>query len=265
MVKEVKKRVARKKILKLSESLLSSVTDALLFSLFLPVASLGTRPSSYGVHQTFEEASQLLQDVNYRSITQALYRLKKKGLIKSLARGFQEVQITQEGYKRLQSFIPHYQEKRTWDKMIYLVSYDISTKNNHNRRLLQNHLIKLGAVRLQDSLYLTPYNPKKILKEFVKENKVRGQILVSVLGKDSSIGDEDLPNLLKRVYHLEELNEHYQNFIHKYKNAKEVISKAQVALEFLSILKDDPQLPFELLPKDFSSDEAYLIFKRLTS
>lgn len=265
MASEVKKRVSRKRLIRLTEGVLSTVTDALLFTLALPVASLGTRPTSVGVSQTFEEAYGFLEHINYKTIKHALYRLHKRGLVKNIKAGFLEVEITQAGLKRIKEIVPSYKEKRSWDKMIYLVSYDISTKNNHNRRLLQDHLIKLGAVRLQDSLYLTPYNPKKILKEFVKENKVRGQILVSVLGKDSSIGDEDLPDLIKRVYQLEELNEHYQDFIHKYQNAKEVVSKAQVALEFLSNLKEDPQLPFELLPKDFSSDEAYLIFKRLTS
>lgn len=257
-------RVLKKNLAKISEGLLSTATDAVLFTLFLPVASFGTRPTSYGVYQTFQEANEMLEKINYKTFKNALYRLCRKGLIKPLAKKLTEIEITELGRKRLEELSPKYQENRPWNKMIYLINYDIKDKKNRQRDLFRRFLKEIGAAKIQQSLYFIPYNPKTLIAEFIKNHQIKGQILISELGQDSSLGDDDLKEFLNKAYHLEKLNERYEDFIQRYKNIKGVKFKSQVALDFYSILKDDPQIPFELLPSEFSSDEAYLLFKKLT-
>lgn len=87
--------------------------------------------------------------------------------------------------------------------------------------------------------------------------------MVSDIGKDGSIGDEDLNNLVNRVYCLEKINQRYKDFINELGTIKVVNS--QIHFQYLSILKDDPQLPFEILPFDWTGDKANSLLKEKTS
>ena len=88
-----------------------------------------------------------------------------------------------------------------------------------------------------------------------------GLVLVANIGSDGSIGDEKLENLLVRIYKLDEINNRYTDFIEKCKKGK-IISKLQMTFEYYSILKDDPQLPFELLPKNWLGDKANKVYHK---
>jgi DNA-binding transcriptional regulator PaaX len=103
---------------------------------------------------------------------------------------------------------------------------------------------------------MTPYNPTGIIDTFTEENSIPGTILVSKLGKDGAIGDEDRKTLIQRVYGYKKLNDRYKAFIDQYTNRKEV-SKTQRALDYHMILTDDPQLPFALEPERFLAKEAH--------
>lgn len=146
--------------------------------------------------------------------------------------------------------------------ILYLVTYDIPVEHNKDRDNFRYFLGKIGCGMLQESLWVTPYNPKKLIEELVEERDLHGTVLVSHMGKDGSIGDMELPELLDRVYGLSELNERYEKFIREYEG--EELTKQQAVFEFLSILEDDSQLPFELLPEDWVGDEAYGQFRKLT-
>jgi len=65
---------------------------------------------------------------------------------------------------------------------------------------------------------------------------------------------------MEKVYNLSGLNSRYINFIEDVKN-KTIVSKEQLLFTFLSILKDDPQIPFDLLSEDWVGDKAYVLFK----
>jgi len=79
-------------------------------------------------------------------------------------------------------------------------------------------------------------------------------VIVSDMGRDGSIGEEDIRGLIVRVYELEKLNDRYKEWLEEFDG--ETIDRWAVML-FLSILKDDPQLPFVLLPKWWKGDIVY--------
>lgn len=141
------------------------------------------------------------------------------------------------------------------------MTYDIPEKRKKDRELLRHFAKKLGMGMLQESVWVTPYNPREILADFIKERNLKGTIVVSDIGKDGAIGDEDLKTLLARVYRLENLNDYYQKFIADVK-AKKLKSIVERQFAFLSILGDDPQLPWDLLPADWHGDEAYKVYKK---
>ena len=248
-------------LLEKSEGILSTLTDALLWSFFF-----GLYPSSYNRAAWEKEraADVLLSEINYQSLKNTLYNLKKKGLIDYIKGKALEPKITKEGKKRLVSLVPKYYEKRTWDGRVYLIAYDIPEKQKNDRERFRDLLLRLGCGRLQASVYLTPYNPKGALREFINQRGLSGWIIVSDIGKDGSIGEKDLKSLIVEVYNLESLNERYEEFIENFRRSKpDKVNPSEVAFSFYSILTKDPQLPFELLPSWWKGARAYRLFKRL--
>ena len=111
---------------------------------------------------------------------------------------------------------------------------------------------------IQESVWLTPYDPNDILREFTKERKLKGSIIVSDLGKDGSIGEEDIKDLVRRIYKLNEINKEYKEFLEKFAGTQTI--PLQTPFAYWKILKNDPQLPFELLPGDWLGERAYQLF-----
>ncbi|MBI4999305.1 hypothetical protein HZB97_00855 [Candidatus Gottesmanbacteria bacterium] len=260
----MERREATQLIGKISEDILASTTNIILYLFFLTSASFFKSPTSRGVYQTFAEADEIFAQINYQAFKRAFMALKKQRLLTVPKEGPLQVEITKRGRERLERILPHYEEKRPWDKKIYLVTYDIPIKRNKDRNLLRSYLRRLGCALLQESVWVTPYNPKKILAEFVRERGLSGVVLVSDLGLDGKIGDEDLKTFLGRIYKLGNLNYQYKEFLKEYLG-KRKFSLLEVSFAFNKILKNDPQLPFELLAKDWQGKKAYDFFLRLTN
>lgn len=251
------------KVLKATEGVVSTLTDLTLFLIFYQLELMASGAKTIGgVQRASEKGMDDLAQINYRSIKRALIQLKRKGFVKTLKDSFMEAEITSAGKRRIGEFVPRYYTKRPWDGNIYLVSYDIPVKKNSERNLLRYFLQKLGCGLLQESIWVTPYNPTKIIREFVEDHNLEGTILVSILGKDGSIGGMTVEELIEGVYKLTELNERYREFL---RECRQGMTKAQALFQYLSILADDPQLPFELLPDGWVGDEAYKVFSLASS
>lgn len=248
-------------ILRLSDGLVGTITDFLLFQFYLSGELFGAQTHG-DISLAFEKARESLKDLNYRKFKRAIsYLLEndlvtKKSLDKRKRGGIVEIKITQEGRKRIEEITSSYKETRTWDKKVYLITYDIPEEQRVKRNRLREYLKRIGCGFLQESVWLSPYNPKKIIKDFITENNLGGLVLVSSLGKDGSIGEENLKSLVNRVYKLESLNERYKKFINNFdKNI--FFDKITFSFAYYQILNDDPQVPFELLPNDWFGDKAY--------
>lgn len=250
----------RRRVAKRIEGLVSSVTDVTLLSIFSVLYS--ARPGRRTMQDALfgpNGATELLEEVNYQVIKRALYKLTAKGFIKRTAQRTQEFEITAFGKRRIDTLIPEYHSRRPWDKHVYLISYDIPSTHNAARNLLRDHIRKTGGALLQDSLWIHPYNPSALLKEFTSVHSIPGTILVSKLGKDGTIGEEKLVDLLRRVYKLDDLADRYDEFLDRF-SGKKIDSPALLCIAYSAVLTDDPQLPFPLLPHDFPAEEAYLLF-----
>jgi len=258
----MRKAKLRRLALQASEGLLSTVTDLVLFQLYLIGSSVGKGNTSRDYYRIFQEAAETLEDVNFETFQQIFQRLRRKGLVEAVKdSAYFEPKITKQGRQRLFEIIPQYKKKRPWDKRIYLITYDVAEEQRQERDLLREMLKKIGCAYLQNSVWLTPYNPKGILETFVEEHGLHGSLIVSDTGTDGAVGERGLKELIREVYHLDELNFRYQDFLQEFSRAKKKVSPDKVASRYLSILKDDPQLPFELLPTDWCGDEAYEFYE----
>ncbi|MBI4064924.1 CRISPR-associated endonuclease Cas2 [Candidatus Gottesmanbacteria bacterium] len=239
--------------LKLAEGLFSHTVDmSLWFIVYLSSMSFPQKTTGQ-LWRAQIAADQFINQINYDVIKQAIVNAKRKGYIKK-SRRHAWPEITQAGKHRLASLLPQYDEKRAWDDRMHLVTYDIPEKRRKDRALLREYLNRIGCGRLQDSVWLTPYNPIDTIRSFIEKRGLRGTVIVSDLGKDGSVGEEDLAGLLVRLYRLDAVNKHYEEWLNDVKSHG--VDHWHV-IRYLAILKEDPQLPFALLPAWWKGEVAH--------
>ena len=252
MKKRVTKAVSRA-ALALTEGLFSHSVDMTLWlmvyfgELSIPFGTSGK------TWRAIAAADRFLREVNYDVIKNAIVTARRYGYLARTTGRKSWPKITQEGKKRLASVIPRYEKERTWDGRLHLVTYDIPEARADDRYLLREYIKRIGCGRLQDSVWITPYNPIDLLRTFTRDKGLEGTIIVSDVGSDGAIGDEDIRALVSRVYNLEVLNDRYMEWL---KESQDGVDHWAM-IKLLSILKDDPQLPFSILPPRWKGDAAY--------
>lgn len=254
--------MARNSLIKdLTFGAFGSTIDLLLWLTFLTRSSIG-RSGPAGITEAFREADELLEKINHNTLSATFRQLFKKRLLTYKKRGnLYNLEITNFGKKRLSLKLPKYLSERPWDRRIYLITYDIPEKARRKRDLLRYYLRQISCRLFQESIWITPYNPRQIINGWVGKLHIPGTVIVSDVGQDGGIGETTLPDLIVRLYRLEELNTRYEEFIQKARDKKSSVK--QLLLKYLSILKDDPQLPFELLPQSFLGEKAHLVYLKL--
>ena len=256
----------KKEILRVTDGVLGTLTDLVLGYFFFSFeASVGGCKTIGQVCHAIDRAYSDLEVLNYRKIRRAVQYLRERGLLEFVKdETIIKPLVTKKGRQRLGEIFPVYEEKRPWDKKVYFIFYDVPERNRRARDFLRDFLKKLRCGKVQASVWATFYNPIDLLSEFQEEKKIPGSIIVSCLGKGGYISGETVREFAVRVFKLKRLNDRYREFVEEYKGVREVENKFKLALDFYSVLKDDPQIPFELLPDDWKGDEAYRIFKRLS-
>lgn len=253
----------RRALLRLTEGVFSRTVDFVLwFTVF--TGELGVPQSTSGqVGRAKFAADRFLEHVNYDVIKDALKHARRRGWLTSARRRHAKTEITTAGKERLVSVLPRYDEKRTWDGRMHIVTYDIPEKRHADRKILREYLRRLGCGRLQASVWVTPYNPIDTIRAFMDEKDLTGTVIVSDMGEGSAIGEEDLQALIVRVYTLEKLEDRYEAWLDEY--ASRTSLDHWSVIHYLSILTDDPQLPFQLLPRWWQGIKAYGYVKRYLS
>ena len=247
---------------RLTNGLFNSAADLMLWQIGLIGGSVGKTHTARGAYKSLVEADKFLQEINHNTLRGAWQYLKRQGLVETLKRDvLYEPIITLAAEKRLKSLVPIYRKRRPWDKRIYIITYDIPEEQSESRDLLRAQLKTLGAASLQQSVWICPYNLETVLEDFVQKNGIEGTIILSDTGTDGGIGGETIENLIIRVYDLESLNERYREFLGMVKEKDS--SRTSLAVLYLSILKDDPQLPFKLLPYWWLGDDAHKTYQKL--
>lgn len=238
------------------EGLLAYATDVALWTAIF-TAELSLPQSTSGqVWRARVAADRFLRQWNYETIKTAIANARRQRLLRPAKRGRHATpQITEAGKKRLASIIPVYDQKRAWDGRMHLVTYDVPEKKRLDREALRGVLRGLGAGLLQDSVWITPYNPIDSLRTFIDERRLEGSVIVSDLGKDGAIGEENLASLVVRIWRLDLVNDRYEEWLREYKRSDQL--DQWLVTGYLAILRDDPQLPFSLLPKWWKGEHTW--------
>ncbi len=111
-------------------------------------------------------------------IKSTLSRLKDQGLIEFQKRkGKTFIRLTDKGEKKLlkyqlqEAFIP---KPKKWDKKWRIVIFDIREDKRWIRDFLRKELVNLGFIKLQDSVWVHPYDCEEIiilLKAYLRRGK----------------------------------------------------------------------------------------------
>jgi len=238
-------------ILKLTSGVFNSLIDVCLFVFFLNLNGLAMSRGKVNILQAIDSAVSLTKITNANSLKRVIYRAKHKSWIKKKE---DYLKITQKGMDRLRRIMPEYEEKRPWDGIIYLITYDIPEERRKSRDWLRDYIERLGCAMMQRSVWLTPYNPKKLIAEFVKDNRIAGLVLVSELKEGSYIGGKPIDEALEKIYRLDDIYVEYMNFLREVEKGE--IKGPELIMRYFAVLKKDPQLPFELLPAGWPCKEA---------
>ena len=200
----------------------------------------------------------MFQRWNELSFRRAIGRAAGEGLVKRIVDGFK---LTPSGNKRLKDLLPSYKKPESWDGKLWLVTYDISDDKHRNRDRFRRWLFEIGCRMIQKSVWVSVKDPKPWIKRSTLSIKKRS-VIVSCLGKDGSIGNESINNLIFRVFKLKSLNEAYKQWI-KSANASlaDESKMPSLCFRYLSLLRQDPMLPKEILPPSWTGNIARKLFE----
>lgn len=233
---------------------LGTAADLGLVALFLAAAGGGMHRGN--ANRIYGAAGKLFASLRskrlQKSLKHSLYHLADSGYRSGW-------KVSSEGFKRLKQIMPHYIGDRAWGGWLYLVTYDIPENLKRSRENLRKQLQTIDCGMIQDSVWVSPDDPEPFIEDTIELNELEDFVLI-LKTKPVGRARKNLLPILAAAYDLKNLNLRYGGFLELIKeNTK---PPEELALRFLAILKDDPQLPFRLLPKNWQGDKAYQVYVR---
>jgi len=186
----------------------------------------------------------------------ALRLAKRDGLINKNG------ELTIEGFEKLEEILPSFKRQPKWSGSLWLITYDVAEKRKKDREALRLFLKSQGYGKLQDSVYVAPFDPTKLVRREIEKRQFKGEVIVSKMGIGGHIGEMSVKELISKVYDLESISEDYLLYIQSVSGDFLPERAPFLFLEYLSVLKSDPQLPQELLPVDWPGNKAFELTKK---
>jgi CRISPR-associated endonuclease Cas2 len=111
-----------------------------------------------------------------------IYYLKRRGLIESFTENKEQYfEITQAGLLQVKKFQnKKIQRPQIWDKNWRVVIFDVPNKNTISRNLFRNKLLRLGFEKIQESVYVHPFECTVIIKDLASELSVNKNVIIMI-------------------------------------------------------------------------------------
>lgn len=213
--------------------------------------------ASKKVDRALQFAEEIFQKYRESRFRQALSRAVQSGFIERVKSN--TYRLTVSGKQRFSDLLPTYKRPRPWDRRLWLVTYDIPESKRKKRNQFRAHLMRVGCRMIQESVWLSVKDPREWLLPLVDGFRMKGKVLISCLGKNGSIGEEDIAELICRLFDVSNLNRRYKKWMVAVERTPEEFRYRHL-LSYFGILRDDPILPKELLPDDWLGNEARAMF-----
>lgn len=143
-------------------------------------------PNVLQVMKQFEGFSKRKKNVKY-SINDSFARLRERGLIEVVEiNGKKVARITLKGESKL-DFLDKHNFKlkipKKWDGRWRVVIFDIKESRSKTRFLLRKTLSQIGFVRLQNSVWLYPYDCEDLVSLLKADFKIGKDVLYMIVEK----------------------------------------------------------------------------------
>jgi len=155
-----------------------------------------------------------------------------------------------------------------WDGKWRGVFFDIPEAQRKLRDDLRSELKKLSFGLWQRSVWVIPFDITKELNSYLQKQDLSSVVQILVGERFGQLNDRDFA---AKVWPLKEINEKYKTLLSAWEGEirKESIAEErfEVAVflhnRYLDILVSDPQLPSELLPRNWVGNKAKELFGKL--
>jgi len=123
--------------------------------------------------------------LTYRAKT-AVGRLAQKGLVRFVERnGGRYAEITEKGRRLLfleeEKVSMHKNRKRRWDKRYRIVMFDVPQYRRATRDRLRSYMKEYGLLRIQNSVWLYPYDCEELIALLKAELRIGKDVLYAVV------------------------------------------------------------------------------------
>lgn len=182
--------------------------------------------------------------------------------------------LTAKGFKELCLFFPFFRYLReSWDGRWRILSYEIPETRRELRDKLRREVAGWGLGPWHRSFWLTPHPIIENLKTLISQKEE--EQYVQAFESEHVFGNREI--LIEKVWQKTKLDKSYREL---FKRWHEVLSanpensnKPDVKIEkfktivseYVSILRNDPGLPPELVGVNWIGNEAFNIFKEIRS
>lgn len=194
------------------------------------------------------------------NFNQVIKRMLKTGHIeKVVKKGEPYLRLTSRGRELIKrDFSLTILQKKKWDRKWRLVVFDIEEGQKKKRDYLQRKLKELGLGMMQKSVYLTPFDIAIDLYELVETIGLELGVYVMEV---SNILTGEMRKLAAKIWPLEELNKKYKEILRALEKIRVLKGRYQkkkleaLKEKYVEILREDPYLPRELLPADWTGEK----------
>lgn len=214
--------------------------------------------ASQKVDRSMKFAEYVFARYQHTRFRQALSRAISKGFIQKMYFGTYE--LTERGKQYYHRLLPAYKKKTKWNGKLWLITYDIPELKHGKRDMFRRNLETIGCRMVQESVWLSVKDPRSWLQPLVNKYRLKGKVLISCLGRDGSLGEEDMVKFIYRLFEVKQLERRYHKWIMAVKKTPSQM-RGRHAVSYLGILNDDPVLPNDLLPENWIGDIAKFTFE----
>jgi phenylacetic acid degradation operon negative regulatory protein len=217
--------------------------------------------------------------LNSRVVRTSVFRLAKEDWLSAEQVGRKSFYgLTKSGLRRIEHATHRiYDEpKSNWQGDWHLVLLADSELNKKQRELLRSELQWQGFGLIAPGVLARPDTDVKTLKEILADTKAADKIVSLKARSLKAESQRPLLNLVHQCWNLEAVEHHYQYFLYYFTPLLRLLKKpssreardhflARTLLihEYRRVMLRDPQLPPQLLPKNWHGGQAHELAKNI--
>lgn len=196
-----------------------------------------------------------------------LGKMEAMGLVsrKKSDGGYSIYSLSKDGYKLLNSVLDVlHKQTYHWDGKWRVVVFTVSEKKRPLRDKFRRRLESLGLKPILKSAWITPLDSKSQIQNAANQSTLSGNYMIVETNEIFGLTNEKILD----AWNFSKYRTYYEDFILK---SEEVLRNPKrsnfeikrMIFEYAMILNNEPQVPIELIPKDWPKFRANLQYKKL--